>query len=73
MYEVNTMLDFITNYGGSIAVGAAVLAVIALIIVKFVKDKRAGRSSCGCGCTGCASCGCGCRKQLTEQTDDSGQ
>ena len=57
MYEVNTMLDFITNYGGSIAVGAAVLAVIALIVVKFVKDKRAGRSSCGCDC---GSCGCHC-------------
>lgn len=51
------MLEFITNYGGTIAVGAAVLAVIALIVVKFVKDKRAGRSSCGCDCS---SCGCGC-------------
>ena len=53
------MLEFITNYGGTIAVGAAVLAIIALIIVRFVKDRRAGRSSCGCDC---ASCGCGCKK-----------
>lgn len=52
------MLEFITNYGGSIAVGAAVLAVIVLIIVKRVKDRRAGKSSCGCDC---GSCGC-CKK-----------
>ena len=52
------MLDFITNYGGSIAVGAVVLAIIALIVVKLVKDRRAGKSSCGCDC---ASCGCGCQ------------
>ena len=51
------MLDFITNYGGSIAVGAAVLAIITLIVVKIVKDKRAGRSSCGCDCGSC-SCHC---------------
>ena len=56
--EVTHMLDFIMNYGGSIAVGAAVLAVVAMIIVKFVKDKRAGKSSCGCDCGEC-SCGCG--------------
>ena len=58
------MLEFITNYGGSIAVGAAVLAVITLIIVKFVKDKRTGRSSCGCDC---GSCGCDCKKSDSAQ------
>ena len=58
MYEVSGgMFEFITNYGGSIAVGAVLLAIITLIIVKFVKDKRAGKSSCGCDC---GSCGCGC-------------
>ena len=51
------MLDFITNYGGSIIVGAIVLAIVALIIVKGVRDKRAGKSSCSCGGS-CASCGC---------------
>ncbi|MBD5111015.1 MAG: FeoB-associated Cys-rich membrane protein [Ruminococcaceae bacterium] len=46
-----------TNYGGSIIVGAIVLAIVALIIVKGVRDKRAGKSSCSCG-SSCASCGC---------------
>ena len=68
MYEVSdTMLEFITNYGGSIAVGAVVLAIIALVIVKFVKDKRAGRSSCGCDC---GSCGCGCNAKREKNTND---
>ena len=57
------MLDFLTNYGGTIAVGAVVLAIIALIIVKRVKYRKAGKSSCGCDCAGCAGCGCGCGKQ----------
>lgn len=39
------MIDWIIG----IAAGAAVLA----IIVKKVKDKKAGKSDCGCGCSGC--------------------
>lgn len=62
------MLDFIVNYGGSVAVGAVVLAVIVLIIVKCVKDRRAGKTSCGCDCTGCAGCGC-CHK--SENNNDA--
>ncbi|MDE7397979.1 MAG: FeoB-associated Cys-rich membrane protein [Oscillospiraceae bacterium] len=46
-----------TNYGGSIIVGSIVLAIVALIIVKGVRDKRAGKHSCSCG-GDCASCGC---------------
>lgn len=56
------MLEFITNYGGSIAVGATVLAIIALAVVKLVKDRRAGKSSCGCDCGSCA-CGCHAKKR----------
>ncbi|MBR1870465.1 MAG: FeoB-associated Cys-rich membrane protein [Kiritimatiellae bacterium] len=44
------------------ASSAAVLAVIALLFaavaVKIVRDRRAGKSSCGCGC---ASCGGACK------------
>ena len=35
-----------------------IIAVIALIvggvIFKLVRDRRAGKSGCGCGCDGCA-------------------
>lgn len=53
------MLEFFSNYGGSIIVGLILLAIVALIIAKGVRDKRAGKSSCGgncVGCTGCTSC-----------------
>lgn len=39
---------------GTIVTAAILIAVIALIIAGLVRDKRSGKSSCGCGCTGCA-------------------
>ncbi len=50
------MTEFIQHYWGSILVGAGVLAVVALIIVNAVKDKRAGNSSCGGDCAHCGCC-----------------
>lgn len=38
---------------------AALVAVVALIIVRLVRNKKRGRTSCGCGCANCpmsASC-----------------
>ncbi len=42
-----------TNYGTLIA-AAVVIAVVALIIVKMVSDKRKGRTSCSHGCSSCS-------------------
>ena len=50
------MIEFVQQYLGSVLVGAGVLAVVALIIVKAVRDKRAGKSSCGCDCARCGCC-----------------
>ena len=36
---------------------AAIAALVALIIVKMVRDRRAGKSSCGCGCASCPMSG----------------
>ena len=41
------MLEFLQNNWGSFAVGAVVLAVIVLIVMKLVRDKKAGRYTCG--------------------------
>ena len=51
------MLEFLQNNWGSFAVGAVVLAVIVLIVMKLVRDKKAGRYTCGgnCGCC-CLRC-----------------
>lgn len=47
------MFDFIIQNIGSILVGAAVLAVIAAVCVKMIRDRLAGKHSCSCGCGGC--------------------
>ncbi|MBQ1685605.1 MAG: FeoB-associated Cys-rich membrane protein [Clostridia bacterium] len=36
---------------------AAIATLVALIIVKMVRDRRAGKSSCGCGCASCPMSG----------------
>lgn len=50
------MLDFFASYGGTIIVGAIVLAVVALIVAKLVKDKRSGKHICGGDCANCHGC-----------------
>ena len=56
------MLGFISENLGSIIIGAAVLAVLVLIIVKTF--KRGGSGICSCGdCSNCSSSGsCNLRK-----------
>ncbi|MBO4426788.1 MAG: FeoB-associated Cys-rich membrane protein [Clostridiales bacterium] len=35
----------------------AVLAAVTLAVMKILKDKKAGKSSCGCSCGGCPMAG----------------
>lgn len=51
------MLDFLISNGSTILVGAVVLAVIVLVAAKMIRDKRNGKSSCGCNCGDCPSNG----------------
>ncbi len=52
------MIDWLIANIGTISVGFVVLAVVALVIVLMVRDKKKGRSStCGCGCESCALAG----------------
>lgn len=37
--------------------GIMIAAAVAAVIIKKVKDKKAGKSGCGCGCSGCPSKG----------------
>ena len=39
---------------GTIIISIILFAIIAAIAVKTVKDKKTGKSSCGCGCSSCA-------------------
>lgn len=47
------MIGFIAENIGSIIAGAAVIAVLAAACAKLIKDRKAGKSSCSCGCGGC--------------------
>lgn len=53
--ERGVMGEYLSANYGNIIVGTIILAVVIGIIVKMVRDKKAGRSSCGC--SGCSSCG----------------
>ncbi|MCM1314837.1 MAG: FeoB-associated Cys-rich membrane protein [Prevotella sp.] len=38
---------------GTVITALVLLVVIALIIANMIKDKKSGKSSCGCGCEHC--------------------
>ena len=48
------MFTWISENIGTIVIGAILAAVVAAVIVHMVRNKKRGRSSCGCGCSGCA-------------------
>ena len=41
----------------NIILTAVIVLIVGLLIVVMVRDKRAGKSSCGVSCANCASCG----------------
>lgn len=34
-------------------IGVLIAAAFAAVVIKKIKDKKAGKSGCGCGCGGC--------------------
>lgn len=42
----------------TIIIGIVILAIVVGVVVKLVKNKKAGKSSCSCGCGGCAMKDC---------------
>ena len=51
------MLAWLTANLGTIIVCALVLVISALAVRSLIRDKKQGKSSCGCSCSGCAGCG----------------
>ncbi len=47
------MWNWLQNYAGTIAVLAVLAVLFGLLIAHLVKNKKQGRSSCGC-CSECA-------------------
>ena len=48
------MLNWLATNAASIIVSIILAVLVIAIIVKLIRDKRNGKSSCGCGCTNCA-------------------
>lgn len=38
-------------------IGILIAAAFAAVVIKKIKDKKAGKSGCGCGCSNCPSKG----------------
>ena len=48
------MLTLLTDNLGTVLIALILIAIVSGIIVKLLKDKKKGNSSCGCGCEHCA-------------------
>ena len=48
------MLQWLSANIGTILIGGALLAVVLLIVRYLLRQRKAGKSSCGAGCAPCA-------------------
>ena len=51
------MFEWLYSNMANILIIGAVLGIVTLVIVSMIRDKRAGKSSCGCNCSHCAMAG----------------
>ena len=51
------MLDWIASNYGTVLVLLLVVGAVVAVICGMVKDKRQGKSSCGCSCGNCPMSG----------------
>lgn len=49
------MLAWFVENLGTIVISLILIAIVSLIIVKMIRDKKSGKSTGGCGC-GCENC-----------------
>ncbi|MBQ2154782.1 MAG: FeoB-associated Cys-rich membrane protein [Oscillospiraceae bacterium] len=48
------MLNWLQHNLGSVIVALVLMIVVALAVWKLVRDRKAGKHSCGGDCAGCA-------------------
>ncbi len=53
------MIQLLLEHWGTILVCLLILAIVALCLRSMVRDKKSGKSGCGCSCDGCNHCSCG--------------
>lgn len=57
------MLAWIMENLATILISAVLVVIVAAVIAGMVRDKKKGKSSCGCGCSSCAMNGACHRKK----------
>ena len=48
------MLSWITENLGTILITLVLLVIVGAIVATLLKNRKKGKSSCGCGCAHCA-------------------
>ncbi|MBR4940830.1 MAG: FeoB-associated Cys-rich membrane protein [Clostridia bacterium] len=48
------MLAWIAQYWATVLICLGLLAMVFFLVRSLIKDHKNGKSSCGCGCSGCA-------------------
>lgn len=48
------MLTWIMDNMATLIISAVLIIMVAAVVASMVRSKRKGKSSCGCGCSGCA-------------------
>ena len=51
------MLRWLHEYGGTLLGSALLLSGLAAIAAKLLRDRKRGKSSCGCDCGNCPMAG----------------
>ncbi len=46
-----------STFFGTLIVGLVLAVILAFVIYTMVRDKKRGKSSCGCNCSHCPSAG----------------
>ena len=56
------MFDWIAQNLGTLLISAVLIAIVTSITISLIRQKKRGKSSCGCNCAHCALHG-QCHKQ----------
>lgn len=48
------MIQFLKDNLATIIIAAIVFGLMAWVVIRKVKQRKAGTSTCGCGCSGCS-------------------
>lgn len=48
------MFTWIMENMATILIGGILILVTGAVVIHMVRSRRNGKSSCGCGCSGCA-------------------